>query len=70
MITGETIRLLRTLKGVKQGTIAKSLGISQPAYSKIEKCQQIKETKARKILALLNCEEDQLMRIEQMKKAI
>ena len=68
MITGDTIRLLRTLKGVKQGTIAKSLGISQPAYSKIEKCQSIEETRARRILALLDCEEEHLRSIEQIRK--
>lgn len=36
MTSGETLRFLRLLKGVKQETIAKKLGISQPAYSKLE----------------------------------
>ncbi len=37
MLSGETLRMLRNIRGLKQETLAKKLGISQPAYSKLEK---------------------------------
>ncbi|MGN6163905.1 MAG: helix-turn-helix domain-containing protein [Flavisolibacter sp.] len=45
MISGETLRQLRTLKGVKQKTVAKALGISQPAYCKLEHSEQVNDEK-------------------------
>jgi len=41
MITGETLRQLRGLKGLKQKTMAHQLHISQAAYSKLEKRKKI-----------------------------
>jgi transcriptional regulator with XRE-family HTH domain len=41
IISGETLRVLRQIKGIKQQTIAKDLGISQPAYSQIERSNYI-----------------------------
>lgn len=58
MNTGETLRQLRTLKGVKQIHIAKELGISQQAYSKIEKRDSIDEVKMRKLLTILGIGEE------------
>ena len=58
MNTGETLRQLRTLKGVKQIHIAKELGISQQAYSKIEKRDSIEEDKMRKLLTILGIGEE------------
>jgi len=49
--TGEIIRRLRLLKGIKQTDAATRLGMSQQAYSKIETYPSIAEIKARKILA-------------------
>jgi len=49
--TGEIIRRLRLLKGIKQTDAATRLGMSQQAYSKIETYPSIAETTARKILA-------------------
>lgn len=60
MITGETLRLLRTWKNLKQKTVADQLGISQPAYSKLEKCKCIKERKLVKLLKAINCTKAEL----------
>ena len=60
MRTGETLRLLRMLKGLKQSTLAHQLGISQPAYSKIEKCNRINEVRWNNILTILNCTDSEL----------
>jgi len=65
MISGETLRLLRNIKGIKQETMAKSLGITQPAYCKLEHSQYINGEKLQKLLAILNYTEKE---IEQLKK--
>lgn len=57
---GETLRLLRAIKGIKQETIAKKLGISQPAYSKIEKRDCINGWRGEQLLTALNCTRDEL----------
>lgn len=53
MISGETLRQLRTLKGVKQKTVAKALGISQPAYCKLEHSEQVNDEKLVQVLSVL-----------------
>ncbi len=55
LISGETLRLLRHLKNLKQKTVADRLGVSQPAYSKLEKSKSIKDEKAEKLLKLIDC---------------
>ena len=55
MISGETLRLLRSLKKLKQKTIANKLGISQAAYSKMEKCKLITGERLEKLLKAINC---------------
>lgn len=55
MIRGNVIKLLRTWKELTQEEVAEKLGISQPAYSKIEKCKYVKERKLEKILQAMNC---------------
>ena len=62
--TGEIIRRLRLLKGIKQTDAAKRLGMSQQAFSKIEKYPSIAETTARKILAAFACVEEDLENIK------
>lgn len=37
MLTGDKLRLLRLIKGMKQQVVAQQMGISQQAYSKLEK---------------------------------
>ena len=53
MISGNVIRTLRLMKGIKQETMAASLGISQPAYCKLEHSNQINEERLRRVIALL-----------------
>lgn len=53
-VSGETIRMLRTLKGMKQTEAAKKLGISQQAYSKMELNNIVSESKLVKILRAFN----------------
>jgi len=55
MATGQTLRLLRTLKGIKQTALAKKLGISQQAYSKLENSKHLREERLRVILTAMNC---------------
>lgn len=49
-VSGETIRMLRHLHGMKQETFAKKLDISQPAYCKLEKSEKINGDRAIKII--------------------
>lgn len=60
MITGETLRLLRNWKNLKQKTVADKLGISQPAYSKLERSKSIKEKKLGNLLNAINCSKAEL----------
>lgn len=60
MISGQTLRKLRLLKEMKQTTLAKKLGISQQAYSKLEKCNSIDAQKLAVLLDLLQCSKAEL----------
>lgn len=55
MITGEKLRLLRLLKGFKQKNVADKLGITQQAYSKLEKRTVINDSMLEKIITSMNC---------------
>ncbi|MFT3825912.1 MAG: helix-turn-helix transcriptional regulator [Chitinophagaceae bacterium] len=55
MITGEKLRLLRLLKGFKQKNVADKLGITQQAYSKLEKRSVINGITLEKIITSMNC---------------
>jgi transcriptional regulator with XRE-family HTH domain len=55
MCTGETLKHLRLVKGLSQKGIAKKLGISQPAYSKIEKRKKINDALLNRILLIMRC---------------
>jgi len=50
LVTGDNIRRLRILKGLKKFDAGKKLGICQQAYSKIECSLEISQSKAMKIL--------------------
>jgi transcriptional regulator with XRE-family HTH domain len=65
MINGEILRRLRTIKGIKQASVAKELGITQQAYSKIEKSKNIDEIKINSLLAILEIGKDDY---EELKK--
>lgn len=53
MISGNLVRLIRHLKGLKQESVAKKLGITQQAYSKLENADKIDDTKEKMILSVL-----------------
>ena len=66
MNSGETLRLLRTIKGFKQATIAKKMGISQPAYCKLEQRVYIKEEKLLKLLNFLDSDKHEMEKVKRM----
>jgi DNA-binding XRE family transcriptional regulator len=66
-VPGELIKLLRTLKGIKQEYVAKKLGIKQQAISKLEKCGRVSVCKFSQIVQLFNCTQDD---IEAAKKVL
>jgi transcriptional regulator with XRE-family HTH domain len=63
--SGQFIRLLRQLKGIKQSVVAKKLGITQQALSKLENCKKVNYAKIQAIIAVLNFSEEE---VEQVKK--
>jgi transcriptional regulator with XRE-family HTH domain len=65
MYSGQTIKVLRLMKGFSQQGIANALGISQPAYSKLEKRKAVNKESSRKILAILRCSADEIRSIQQ-----
>ncbi len=66
MYTGETLKRVRLLKGLNQKGIAKQLGISQPAYCKLEKRKNIDPARLQKILQLMHCNSDELSILEKL----
>lgn len=65
MITGKTVRIIRIMKGYKQSTIAKYLGISQPAYSKLENCINVNTEKCLCLSRLFNYSLEELIYINE-----
>lgn len=57
--SGELLRKVRFLKNMKQTGAAKLLGISQPAYCKLERTKAITEEKWRSIMEQLGIEESE-----------
>lgn len=55
MINGETLRRLRTSKGLNQKEAAKKLGISPAAYAKLEQSVWLQGAMLQRILNALNC---------------
>jgi transcriptional regulator with XRE-family HTH domain len=60
MYTGETLKHLRLLKDLSQKGIAKKLGISQPAYSKLEKRKKVSPERLEKIMDILKCSSEEI----------
>jgi len=61
----QKLRHFRMLKGFSQNGIAKKLGITQQAYSKIESGQiKIDDVRMKEILKVLQCSPDNLKEIE------
>jgi len=53
LISGETLRVLRQIKGMKQRVVARQLGISQPAYSQMETSCYVDCEKFERIISIL-----------------
>jgi transcriptional regulator with XRE-family HTH domain len=60
MYTGETLKKIRLLKGLNQNGIARKMGITQQAYSKIEKNGVIDERKFLHIMKIIGCSNKEL----------
>ena len=63
MSNGTWIKRLRIAKDIKQSTIARRLGISQQAYSKLEKCLQIDKHRLSEILQAMDSNEEELNQV-------
>jgi transcriptional regulator with XRE-family HTH domain len=64
MESGKFIRQVRQLKGLKQETVARRLGITQQAYSKIENANQIEKNTEKKILSAMQISEAEITKIK------
>ena len=60
MNSGETLKVLRLLRGITQKQLSDQLNISQQAVSKMESHQWIDKKKMEKILSVLNCSKEEL----------
>jgi transcriptional regulator with XRE-family HTH domain len=60
MYTGELLKKIRLLKGLNQSGIAKMIGITQQAYSKTEKHEEIEEQKFIQIIKAIGCSDKEL----------
>ena len=63
MNLGQQVKLLRNIKQINQTIISRKLGISQQAYSKIEKRQYIDSICLQKILRALNSTQEELKNV-------
>ncbi len=68
MITGNQMRLLRTLKNIGQSGLAKMLGLSQQYISKLERYgdTEIPHYWGGKIISILNCSETEVMNVQKI----
>ncbi|PZR27150.1 MAG: hypothetical protein DI535_12110 [Citrobacter freundii] len=57
MCTGEKIKKLRLIKGFSQKGVANHLGVTQQAYSKMEKSHYLSDKRVKDILIFLACTE-------------
>jgi transcriptional regulator with XRE-family HTH domain len=63
MISGTVLKKIRLLKGVNQKKMSEKLGISQPAYCKLEQSKYIQKEKLLPILEVLNYKQEDLVNI-------
>jgi transcriptional regulator with XRE-family HTH domain len=65
MDNSKKIRLLRALKNYSQNGIAKKLGITRQAFSKMENNQtKVSDERMNQIMKIMHCNEDDLKNIE------
>ncbi len=60
MYTGEILKKIRLLKGLNQKGIAKKLGITQQAYSKLENNGHFDEKKFMQLIKAIGCSDKEL----------
>ena len=60
MYYGEYLKKIRLLKGLNQSGVAKKIGITQQAYSKLETHTSIDEKKFMEIIKAMECSEMEL----------
>jgi len=65
-ISGETLRIWRTMKKMKQSVVAKNINISQQEYSKWENKYVLTETCLSRFILATNCSRQELEAIERM----
>lgn len=65
-ITGETLRLWRTMKKMNQYGVAKSLNISQQEYSKWESKEYINGEQLQRFLKICGCTVQELETIQKL----
>ena len=66
MALGIWIKRLRTTKDLKQTTVARRLGITQQAYSKLENCGEISDHRLCEVLKAMDSNKDELMTISRL----
>jgi transcriptional regulator with XRE-family HTH domain len=64
--SGQFLRLLRQLKGVKQTVVAKKMGITQQALSKMENCKRVQHHKIETIIKLLGFSEEDVENVRKL----
>jgi transcriptional regulator with XRE-family HTH domain len=60
MYSGELLKKIRLLKGFNQNGIAKKLGITQQAYSKLENSGRLQENKFMRVTKAIGCSDQEL----------
>lgn len=66
MLTGNTITRLRQIKGLKQKHLAKKIGVTQQALSKMEKKENIEKEKFEEVLTALRISTEEWKQIEKL----
>jgi len=66
MALGIWIKRLRTTKDLKQTTVARRLGITQQAYSKLENCEEIGDHRLCEVLKAMDSNKDELITISRL----
>jgi transcriptional regulator with XRE-family HTH domain len=66
MSVGNLLKILRIVKHVDQKTVSRHLGISQQAYSKIERSGYINQTSLNKVLAVLQTTPEEMEELKRI----
>jgi len=66
MTSGNLLKLLRTVRHVDQKTVSRRLGISQQAYSKIERSNYINKASLQKVLAVLQTTPEEMEELKRI----